>query len=238
MTYQCFKLPVLKIERTNTIYHHWLNDFAQSDVFADTSQDILIALSRLIPILLCGEQSANFVFGQEVKKQQYHHELSTDNNIIDGLLSIESDEYFHDQALKAVLKKINEKLHYQQDIKKLTRQAQLFYYQIGKSDSTIQHFANIKHLDTCVTIIMSEMAKSKLGKEHLLSKLFHLIHLDEAKHVRICSAYIKYLGGDNKIINQQAKPIKTRLVALLKSESPSFITMGINPEKLFYRIMR
>lgn len=236
--YQCFKLPILEIERSSDVYKNWLNDFANDDVFSDTSQETLIALSRLIPILLCGEQSANFVFGQEVKKQQMHSNSLVDKSITEGLLSIESDEYFHDVALQAVLKEINSKLDYPQDIKKLTRKAQLFYCQVGKAESTIQHFANIKHLDTCVTIIMSEMAKSKLGSQHLVSKLFQLIHLDEAKHVRICSTYIRYLGGDIKQIKEQAKPIKERLINLLNYEYNSFVTLGINPDKLFSRIMR
>ena len=137
-----------------------------------------------------------------------------------------------------MLKKINENLNTPQDIRKLTRKAQLFYCQIGKAESTVQHFSNIKHLDTCVTIIMSAMAKSRLGSQHIVSKLFHLIHLDEAKHVRICSRYIRYLGGDIKLAKQQSKQIKERLVALLNEEYNSFVTLGVNPNKLFSRILK
>lgn len=241
-SFSCFALPQRERDYHDSKYQQWLTTFACASAFENTSITQLTALSRLIPLLLCGEQSANFVFGQEAQRLQTQADCPAQNKAIAGLLEIESDEHFHDVALQAVLKEVNRLIAQANNDKPTTqatnRQAQLFYLQLGKTKNLTEHLAQIFHLDTCVTLIMSAMAKSNLGANHQVVKLFKLIQKDESKHVHICSEHIRYLGGDMQQLKKQAVPIKTKLVKLLATETDSFNQLGINPEQLFQRISK
>lgn len=188
------------------------------------------ALARLIPVLLCGEQSANLVFSAEVQRLATTHNSSH----IESLKRIEADEYFHDLALQGVLGALRPA----RDLNKIRRRAQVFYAGLGKCDSLTDHFAQICHLDTCVTIIMSEMALSHPGKNHIVGQLFEHIRQDEARHVRICSDHLRYLGANPKDFKAQAQKVRAQLVSLLKTEITAFEQLGVDCDRMFIRMLK
>lgn len=226
--FRCFPKSHTTQDYTSRWYQQWQQEFEQSLLLIKTSQ--ARALGRLIPLLLCGEQSANLVFSQEVER------LADADNAehIQNLKQIEADEYHHDLALQAVLAAMPQA----DDVLKIKRRAQKFYTQLGRSENLAAHFAQICHLDTCVTIIMSAMSHSDLGREHIISRLFELIRKDEARHVSICGEHIRYLGACRSQYQHQAKQIKQQLVELLTTEQAAFAELGVDSQQLFARILK
>lgn len=188
------------------------------------------ALARLIPLLLCGEQSAIHVFGEEIERLQG----SPWSNSVSLLKEIETDEYTHEQALQTVSSVLMEPV----DIHSIKRKARHFYLGLGATSGMIEHFARISELDTCVCIIMNAITHSALGSRHLITQLFERIKQDEARHVYVCRKHYTLLGGERSLLKQGKSSVSKKLVSLLKTEANSFEMLGVDPDALFYKLVR
>ncbi len=187
-----------------------------------------VALSRLTPLLLCGEQSAMFVFHKEAERlaEQATHCLN-------DLHSIEADEFIHEQALQH----LQDQLPTPADIRHIKRKAQLFYARINKSTiSLAQHFELISHLDACVCLIMSSVA-SCLPKNSIPARLFHNIMKDEARHVTIARQHSEWLN-ENGSPGLTQIDLHQQLIKLLTSETESLENLGVDTQQLFSRILQ
>lgn len=230
--YRCFtgKLIANATVTTSRWFESWQQQFKQTDLAEILSSEQANALARLLPLLMCGEQSAQLVFNQTLEQYQADSEQA----LYQQLAEIEADEQFHDLALQQVFAQ----LPTPNDLSRITRRAQLFFCRLNQTKSKQEHFARIRHLDACVTIIMSAMAASALGPQHIISQLFQHIQKDEARHVKISSQYVRLLGGDNKTILAEAQMIKRELVNLLSSEKTAFETLSVDSQQLFARILK
>ncbi|WP_394131154.1 hypothetical protein [Shewanella maritima] len=187
-------------------------------------------LSSLLPLLLCGEQSAQMVFNQEILRLQTQQiELtpsftqSQQQSIVTTLVEVESDECRHDIALQQVADQLPILHSYTQ----AQRKAQLFYSQLGRVDNYSEHFVKIAVLDTCVTQIMHAFESSSLGRQHRFSQLCGLIKKDEAKHVYISRQHAQALGATSRDFNLAQQQVSHDLFALLCSQDHAFEQMGI-----------
>ena len=188
------------------------------------------ALARLIPLLLCGEQSAIHVFSEEIERLHG----SPWSNSVSLLKVIETDEYTHEQSLQTVSSVLMEPV----DLNSIKRKARHFYLGLGTTSGMVEHFARISELDTCVCIIMNSITHSDLGKRHLITKLFERIKQDEARHVNVCRKHYSHLGGDHILLKQGRSSVSSKLVSMLKTEANSFEMLGIDPDALFYKLTR
>ncbi|WP_119968033.1 hypothetical protein [Shewanella japonica] len=229
---RCFgKQALPKVTQGNNALRlqDWINLQAQTPLlFSDNQTE---SMARLLPLLLCGEQSAQLVFNQEIIRlhvQDLDKTLSTDisqrnGKIVTSLMEVESDECRHDIALQTV----SDKLPYIEDTRQVQRLAKRFYSGLGRVNDYSQHFVRIAILDTCVTQIMQAFETSKLGGEHPFSVLCGLIKKDEAKHVYISRHHAIELGATNDDFYQQQSLITHELFQLLTSQHHSFENMGI-----------
>ncbi|CAA0104822.1 Uncharacterised protein [BD1-7 clade bacterium] len=186
------------------------------------------ALSRLVPLLLCGEQSAMHVFHQEndrLKVHPFSHHMHQ-------LQQIEADEYLHEDALQQLMRQ----LPLPADLQKIKRRAQVFYTRIERlSHDLASHFATISQLDACVCLVMNAMANSDL-EGSAVARLFELIKNDEAKHVTIAREHASQLGHIVNVDNS-APTIHVELIKLLMPEATAFEAIGIDAERLFARVI-
>jgi rubrerythrin len=201
----------------------WRREFANTKVALTDRQEE--SMARLLPLLLCGEQSAILIFGSEVERLQG----ASWRESIALLSAIETDEYGHEQALQ----ELSSMLMVPADLHQIKRRAQLFYLSIGKAAGLDNHFANISQLDACVALLMHAVANSGLGRGHCIAHLFDRIKQDEARHVVISRQHFLKLGGDKDIFTQSRNTISHALVSLLSSEASSFENLGIDPDQLF-----
>ena len=220
---RCFALDI----NPRPVQPHWLSvwrrEFGRAELALSYRQEE--AMARLLPLLLCGEQSAIQVFGCEAQRLQGDRWQDS----IALLSAIETDEYGHEQALQDV----SARLMVPEDLHRIKRRAQLFYISISKAAGLDNHFANISQLDACVALLMHAVANSSLGRSHGIAQLFKRIKQDEARHVAVSRQHFLKLDGDKNVFSQSRKTISHSLVELLSSEAQSFDNLGIDPNQLF-----
>ena len=186
------------------------------------------ALARLMPFLLCGEQSAIQVFGAEVDRLRE----SGWSKSVDLLKDIESDEYGHEMALRT----LSQLLMQPADLGSIKRQAQHFYLKLGNTAGMTEHFARVAQLDACACIIMNEISNSDLGQNSPVSQLLNRIKKDEARHVNISKKHFLHLGGVESTLKENGHEISEKLVALLRTEADSFESLGVDSDQLFRKL--
>lgn len=223
MNQHCFPLPEASItEPPGHPVRGWLN--AHTNLSAGLTKSQKGALARLVPLLLCGEQSAIHVFNTEYSRR-------TDSQFY--LAQIEADERLHEIALQRLLQQLPEyeKLH------RLKRQAQLFYARIQQaSDNVARHFYTISQLDACVCVLMNAVANSNI-KGTAAAGLFGLIKRDEARHVSIARRHAIRL--QTNIYNQPCQfHIHEGLVNLLQQQETAFQMLEIDTRALFQRLLQ
>lgn len=194
------------------------------------------ALAHLIPLLLCGEQSAQLVFNQEINRlfntkqdEGESNNQSVNQRMIESLLAVEADEFRHDQALQLILND----LPIIKNKCKIQRQAQHFYTRLGRGESRCQHFIKIATLDSCVTQVMHEFEHSFLGAEHPFARLCGLIKKDEAKHVYVAKHHAQALGATPAMFKQAQRSVSRLLHQLLATQAEHFNYLGVDLSKIF-----
>lgn len=186
------------------------------------------ALARLMPFLLCGEQSAIQVFGTEIDRLRDNGWSKS----IDLLKEIESDEYGHELALRT----LSQLLMQPDDLGSIKRQARHFYLKLGNTAGMTEHFARVAQLDACACIIMNEISNSDLGQSSPVAQLLNRIKQDEARHVNISKKHFLYLGGVESTLKENGHEVSEKLVALLRTEADSFEGLGVDPDQLFRKL--
>lgn len=229
--FKCFNMSNIPVSTSQlpTWYLDWQSEFDASSLNMTNIEQQ--ALASLIPLLLCGEQSAQLVFSNEIERLNNHNKEKYSQAVL-ALSTIEAEENAHELALQSVLMRLPKA----DNLSKIKRRAQLFYASLGKAETVIEHFILIRQLDSYVAIIMSHMARSQLGSQHLVSQLFNHIKNDEAGHVSIARRHIISLGGE---VNQSSKLIRSlssRLCQLLSPQESSFINLGVDIEHLLEKI--
>ncbi|MDO6762433.1 hypothetical protein [Agarivorans sp. 1_MG-2023] len=186
------------------------------------------ALALLMPLLLCGEQSAQLVFQQQAKNlEQHSNPLS-----IKALNEVEADEAWHDEALQWVFSQLPELAQQH----KVRRSAQRFYSGLGRSLSLQQQFIRIASLDACVTQLMQMIERGTIGKNHPFSQLCGLIKKDEAKHVYVSKHFAQDLGASVQDMAEERLLVLQKLMTLLSSQAQQFEIIGVDLDQLQQRL--
>ncbi|MBR9729425.1 hypothetical protein ACFOD0_14950 [Shewanella intestini] len=194
-------------------------------------------MTCLLPLLLCGEQSAQLVFNQEIARLNNGDDdliKMQRQLLINALREVESDECRHDIALQQV----TDNLPVLTDTIKVQRMAKRFYTQLGRVDNYQQHFVRIATLDTCVTHIMHAFEHGKLGRTHRFSQLCGLIKKDEAKHVYVSRHHAILLGATSDNFAQQQEVVSKDLFRLLTTQDKAFEHMGVCLDDLHKKLER
>ncbi len=226
---RCFELP-----DSAFIPHH--NHMLQSLLdrnFPDLSnlgEQQQTALARLVPMLLCGEQSAMFVFHREAKRLEKAGKRTDKDSRYQALMQIEADEFVHEQ----VLQKLLSLLPLPADFDRIRKRSRLFYTRIDRqSNSLASHFWQISQLDACVCLILS--ALNRAMRQHSVSEIFQAIMQDEARHVSIARQHALSLSKSHSLHDNQPS-IPHQLIKLIQAEAASFQALDVDTKRLFKRI--
>ena len=200
---------------------HWMEHFPQAaDELPFKYQ---IAMAKLIPLLLCGEQSALFVFNKESAR-------TTGDSSTKALAEIEADESLHESALQMLLSSLPVV-----DSHRTKRLAQKFYASLEKRTHSIaEHFLSISKLDACVCIIMHEISKSSIRYSYT-ARLFEYIKNDEARHVKIAKTHANLLNPS--VSFDDGHSMRGELINLLSTQKKAFEELDVDFAKLSRRIV-
>jgi len=188
----------------------------------------IAALGRLLPSLLCGEESAFQVFcgeGYRISNSEFSQSQAL-------AYRIAAEELEHERLIRV----LRGCCPVPGDLMSILRRSRRFFRSMASRDIAI-HFARIAALDSGVCIILSTIVKP-VSRARVLAELFNRIRRDEARHVKFSRQHSCRLGADRSLLECIAIRVRAELVTLLNPVADSFEELGVDANRLFRRIAR
>jgi hypothetical protein len=184
------------------------------------------ALAELLPLLLCGEESAVLAFGAS----DVRHSL--DSAARNELEKIRCEEVVHGlllQRLQAGLPPASLDAG-------LRARMRRFFITLADADPG-RYFARIAGLDSAVCVLLGALRgrRSALAGAPTVAATFACIHRDEAGHVRAARGIALAFATPARA-RDVATETRARLVTLLAERGAAFETLGIDADRLFLRL--
>jgi hypothetical protein len=185
------------------------------------------ALSELLQVFACGEESAALAFarlGDSPIEDAARHALAR----------VTEDELVHERLLRG----LRGALPAAAPDRELRHALLRFYHGIAQADIGL-HLASIAALDSAVCLILAELLETGrvLAQEPTVNAIFRHIHQDEARHVRLSRCIAAELVH-GKGIDAVAENARIGLVGVLARRGAAFESLGVDAERLFARIGR
>jgi len=183
------------------------------------------ALSELLQVFACGEESASLAFGRlggsPIEDAARH-----------GLARIAEEELVHEQLLRG----LRGALPAPTPDRELRRAMLRFYHAIAQPDVGL-HLASITSLDSAVCLILSALLEPDrvLAQEPVAAAIFRRIHRDEAGHVRLSRRIAAELASRD-VIGVVAARTRLGLVGVLAQRGEAFERLEIDAGQLFMRL--
>ena len=185
------------------------------------------ALSELLQVFACGEESASLAFARLGDSPLEDVARRT-------LACVAEEELVHERLLRG----LRGALPAPTPDRELRRALFRFYHGIAQADVGL-HLASIAALDSAVCVILAALLKPDrtLSREPVVAAIFRRIHRDEARHVRLTRRIAGALvQGD--MIGAVAENARLGLVGVLARRAAAFDSLGIDAERLFQGIGR
>jgi hypothetical protein len=192
----------------------------------ELSQVELAALGRLLPILLCGEESAFQVFRREGRRLPNTQVRRTQALAY----RIAAEELQHERLLQD----LRSYCPVPDDLESIVARTRRFFLQMASRDPVL-HFAVVAALDSGVCIILSALAKP-LSRAAVVVEILNRIRSDEARHVRFSRQHSHELGGTTSLLADTAVRVRSELAALLQPLGNAFEDLRVDTDHLFRRV--
>ncbi len=226
--FRCFAPPRWRQTPARTWFTQWIEDFSAPPLVMNSRHQE--ALARLVPALLCGEQSAMKLF--QIEGGQLTGQAL---NVSATLLhSIENDETAHEASLQVLCAK----LPAASDEHMIRRRSQAYFAGLGRAETVAHHFGQVSQLDSAVCAIMWYMQQSAVGGNSMIGQLVERIRHDEARHVSISRRHAFTLGLSRADHSRLGELVRSGLTRVLEHVADSFEDIGIDAGLLFARIKR
>ena len=225
-TYRCFDLPFARPATKPDWFGRWRTAFQGKHLDLTSAQEE--ALGRLLPALLCGEQSAIVVF--HAAAMRLSHRARRASLTVFG--AIEADEDAHETSLQIVTNGLTAVA----GATAIRRRSQVFFARLGRVDSIARHFAQISQLDSATCVVMWHLQHCTVGGDSMLGVLASQIKRDEARHVSISRKHAFDLGLSRDDYRVVGAKVRTELIELLGHVVESFEAIGIDPDRMFKKI--
>ena len=175
------------------------------DSLSELTEPQTEALGRLLPALLCGEESSFHVFSQEAGRLA---ELGLRRSLaLSGRIAVEELEH------ERLLRDLRNCCPVPDDLATIRLRAHRFFLRMASRDPAL-HFARVAALDSYVCVILAAVAKP-LARAGVVVDTFNRIRGDEARHVRFSREHSCELGADKALLADTAARVRSELVALL-----------------------
>lgn len=188
------------------------------------------ALSDLLPLLLCGEASAEIVFigAVEALPETVSPALRSE------LQQIAEDEFHHGRWLAA----LRDRLPPPADGDGALRAAS-FLRRLQSRDLGVQ-LARVAALDAGACQIFKELTQPDAitAQQPDLARLFRRLLRDEGRHVRVTLRCATALGVSRERMRVERREVWRRLAALLAPGTQAFLSLGVNIVRLLDHLNR
>jgi hypothetical protein len=185
------------------------------------------ALSELLQVFACGEESASLAFAGL-------GDSLLEDAACRALARVAGEELIHEKLLRG----LRGALPAPAPDRELRRALLRFYHGIAQADIGL-HLASIAALDSAVCLILAVLLQPDrvLAQEPAANRIFRRIHRDEAGHVRLSRRIAAELV-QRDVIGAAAENARLGLVGVLARRGAAFESLGIDAERLFMRIGR
>ncbi len=188
------------------------------------------AAARILAVLVCAEESAINIFHHECNR------LSPDEKAFNyrALREIESEERVHNWLIHQA----RDYLPVPDDVPQIRRRTRRLFMRVASRDLGT-HFARITGLDSGVCISLTALLGSKDVRKHTgFARLIKHIRRDEATHVKKSRDHAVALGFSEDSFHDAYGLTRTGMVGMLEPIAGSFEDMGVDPDRLFGRLLR
>ena len=184
-----------------------------------------LALSELVPLLLCGEESAVLAFAHHAQSQNWGTRARAD------FARMQVDEARHaDWLLRLRLS-----LPPPEEDPRLRRRVKHFFLGLASPNLGI-HLGHIAALDSAVCLILGRLRRTGLCQsDSPVTRVFASIHRDEARHVAIARSYARELCSTGDLLACAAET-RERLTAILSARGPALDALEVCPDRLFKQL--
>ena len=190
--------------------------------------DIAVALGRLVPSLLCGEESSVLVFHRE--RERLGPDAWRESRDLLGRVMDEEEEHAR------LLGSLRDQLQDPDDLRAIERRSRRFLMRLAAAGTVADHFSRIAELDACVCLLVSALLEGDVGRDPVLGALFSFIRTDERQHVRIARDHVQTLTA-RPVDDLAARGwIRDEIVGLLTPVADAFDRIAVDPDRLFRRI--
>jgi hypothetical protein len=185
------------------------------------------ALSELLQVFACGEESASLAFARL-------GDSPLEDAARRALARVAGEELIHEGLLRG----LRGALPVPAPDRELHHALLRFYHGIAQSNIGL-HLTSIAALDSAVCLILAALLEPDrvLAQEPAANAIFRRIHRDEAGHVRL-SRRIAAEFAQGGVIGAVAENARLGLVGILARRGAAFDCLGIDAERLFARIGR
>jgi hypothetical protein len=185
------------------------------------------ALSELLQVFACGEESASLAFARLGASRLEHAACR-------ALARVAGEELIHEGLLRG----LRGALPAPPPDRELCRALLRFYHGVAQADIGL-HLASIAALDPAVCLILAALLDPDcvLAQEPAANAIFRRIHRDEAGHVRLS----RRIAGElvhRDVIGAVAETARLGLVGVLARRGAAFETLGVDAGRLLTRIGR
>jgi len=188
------------------------------------------AVARILAILVCAEESAISIFHHECKRIE-ENQIQANRQ---ALLEIESEERVHNWLIH----KARSFFPTPDDIPAIRRRTRRLFMRVGSRQMDL-HFARISGLDSGVCICLSALLGStRVTDVTGFARLIRHIRLDESSHVKKARSHAADLGFQSSDFGEAYDLVRTGMVGMLEPIGSSFETLGVDPDRLFKRLLR
>jgi hypothetical protein len=188
------------------------------------------ALADLMPLLLCGEESAEFVFANAIPELPQH----LDPVLPVELAHIADDERRHGMYLSALRSRLPPPAD-----RGATRQATRFLRKLATTDLGL-HLARVAALDASFCQVLAEVCRpgSEIAAVPDVLDLFRRIRSDEGRHVRVSRQCAAALGVTAQTEYAERSWVVREFAALMTVAAPAFDAVGVDMQRLLDRLER
>ena len=200
----------------------------QAGAMLELSLEAQQGLADLLPVLLCGEESAEHVFSNAA----LHESVQLNHSMRAGLASIADDERQHGLLLLT----LRNALPSTQDISAVMRSVR-FLKSMASADLKT-HLTRVAALDAGVCIVLAEIARAgtPIARNETAASIFARIRRDEGRHVRISRTYSRVLGVDAQTEAIERRKVIAGFYNLLSPSGGAFSKLGVDPRHLLKRL--
>jgi hypothetical protein len=184
------------------------------------------ALAEVLPLFLCGEESATLTFG--------------DLAAMDSLSAVDRrrlSEIRNDEARHEIwLNQLRAGLPAPRTDSTGSREIRLFYLKLRDARLGM-HLARIAALDSAVCVILGLLRQrhGALASDARLCDLFARIHRDEARHAQIGAQFARQRESAIDVYDT-AHATRTQLIRLLLARAGALESLAICPDRLIRRL--